>query len=42
LRKYNFSEEIIDAAESHHFEREPKFITSWIVAAADAISAGRE
>jgi len=42
LRKYNFSDEVVNAAESHHFEVQPTSPISWIVAAADAISAGRE
>ena len=42
LRKYNFSEEVINSAESHHFEVQPSSPISWIVAAADAISAWRE
>ena len=42
LRKYNFSDIVVNAAESHHFEIQPNSPISWIVAAADAISAGRE
>jgi len=42
LRKYNMAEEVINAAESHHFEIQPSSPISWIVAAADAISAWRE
>ena len=42
LRKYNMAEEVVNAAESHHFEVQPSSPISWIVAAADAISAWRE
>ena len=41
LRKYNVHPIIIEAAESHHFDIEPTHPISWIVAAADAISASR-
>jgi HD superfamily phosphodiesterase len=33
---------IVNAAESHHFEVEQIHPISWIVTAADAVSAGRE
>ena len=42
LRKYNMNEIIVNAAESHHFEVEQIHPISWIVAAADAVSAWRE
>ena len=42
LRKYNIHEVIVNAAESHHFEVEQIHPISWIVAAADAVSAWRE
>ena len=42
LRKYGINEIIVNAAESHHFEVEQIHPISWIVAAADAISAWRE
>ena len=42
LRKYNFSDIVVNSAESHHFEVQPSHPISRIVAAADAISAGRE
>ena len=42
LRKYNMHEVIINATESHHFEVEQTHPISWIVAAADAVSAWRE
>ena len=42
LRQHNFSDIVVNAAESHHFEVPQIHPISWIVAAADAISAGRE
>ena len=42
LRQYNFSDIVVNAAESHHFEIPQTHPISWIVTAADAISAGRE
>ena len=42
LRQYNFSDIVVNAAESHHFEVPQTHPISWIVTAADAISAGRE
>ncbi len=42
LRQYWFSEEIVNSAESHHFEVPQSSVISRIVAAADAISAWRE
>ena len=41
LRKYNIDPVVVDAAETHHFDVQPKYAISWIVAAADAISASR-
>lgn len=42
LRQHNFSDIVVNAAESHHFEVPQIHPISWIVTAADAISAGRE
>ena len=42
LRKHNMNEIIVNSAESHHFEVPQIHPISWIVAAADAISAWRE
>lgn len=42
LRKFKVNDIIVNAAESHHFEVEQIHPISWIVAAADAISAWRE
>lgn len=39
-RKFNLSEELIDAIENHH-EDKPKFLSTLIVKAADAISSSR-
>ena len=41
LRKYDLDPIIINAAESHHMEIEPNHPISWIIAAADSISASR-
>lgn len=41
LRKFGLNETIINAAESHHFDIQPDNPISWIVAAADGISAWR-
>jgi len=41
LRKYGFDEIIINTAEAHHFDIPLTSSIGWIVAAADAISAGR-
>ncbi len=42
LRQNNMDEIIVNAAESHHFEVKQIHPISWIVTAADAISAWRE
>ncbi len=42
LKKYNFSDEVINAAESHHFDVDMSSPYSYIIAASDAISASRE
>ena len=42
LRQNNMNEIIVNAAESHHFEVKQIHPISWIVTAADAISAWRE
>jgi len=42
LRKHNMDEIIVNTAESHHFEVPQIHTISWIVTAADAISAWRE
>ena len=41
LRKYWFDEVVVNTAEAHHFDIPLLSSTGWIVAAADAISAGR-
>ncbi len=41
VRKYGFTEDIINAMESHHEDVEPQSIEAVIVRAADAISASR-
>lgn len=41
LRKFEMHEHIINAAESHHFDVPMTNIISWIVTAADGISASR-
>ncbi len=40
-RKFGYSDRIVNAIESHHYEVEPLFIDSSILIAADAISAVR-
>lgn len=41
LRKYGFDETIVNTAQAHHFDVPLTTAIGWIVAAADAISAGR-
>jgi len=41
LRKYGFDEVIINTAEGHHYDVPMISPIGWIIAAADAISAGR-
>lgn len=41
LRKFGLHERIINTAESHHFETPMTNLISWIVTAADGISASR-
>jgi ribonucrease Y len=41
LRKYSISDIIVNAAESHHYDVPMTHAISWIVAAADAMSASR-
>ena len=41
LRKYGFDEVIINTAEAHHYDIPLTSSIGWVVAAADAISAGR-
>jgi len=41
LRKYNESEEVIQAMEAHHLDREFRSLEAMLVQAADAISASR-
>gem|GEM_PF-1778051 len=41
MRKYGFDEVIINTAEGHHYDVPMISPIGWIIAAADAISAGR-
>jgi ribonuclease Y len=41
LRKYNESEDVIKAMESHHLDREFRSLEAMLVQAADAVSASR-
>jgi ribonuclease Y len=41
LRKWGIDPIIVNAAESHHYDIEMTSAYSWIVAAADAMSASR-
>jgi HD superfamily phosphodiesterase len=41
LRKWGVDPIIVNAAESHHYDTEMTSAYSWIVAAADAMSASR-
>jgi ribonuclease Y len=41
LRRFNEPVEVLDAAKNHHLDEEPKTVYTYIVAAADAISASR-
>ncbi|MBR4567385.1 hypothetical protein IKO18_02960 [bacterium] len=41
LRKWGIDPIIVNAAESHHYDVEMTSAYSWIIAAADAMSASR-
>ncbi len=41
LRRFNEAPEVIDAAKNHHLDEVPQIIYTYLVAAADAVSASR-